>query len=99
MCLSHYTTLDSASNILMHMTLKLSMGSLLRANDPRETKYWHFNVKMGHTCNQQLLHERKISERIKQNIGTLSFALDSDHVPGYYKPRMWAQYAENHRGV
>jgi hypothetical protein len=99
MCLSHYTTLDSARHILTGMTLRLSIGSLLRANDPRETKYWHFNVDMDSTRDRQLLHERRISERIKQNIGTLSFALDCDGVSGYYKPRMWAQYAENHRGV
>lgn len=81
------------------MSLRISMGSFLNANDPRETKYWHFNVGMEHTVNRQLYHERRISEKIKRKIGSLSFSRDIDSIPGYYRPRMWAQYAENNQGV
>ena len=66
MSLSHYTTLEAAKAILGNMTLKLSMGAFLAANDPRETKYWHFNVNMNATENHQLFHEHSISEQIKQ---------------------------------
>lgn len=99
MSLSHYTTLEAAKAILGNMTLKLSMGAFLAADDPRETKYWHFNVNMNATENHQLFHERSISEQIKQGIGSLSFIRDMKNIPGYYRPRMWAQYAENHRGI
>ena len=101
MCLiSHYTRLEAAESILQSMTLRISLGSFLSANDPRETKYWHFDVpEIKATHDFQLLHEREISDRIKRNIGSLSFARDTNTIEGYYRPKMWAQYAENHTGV
>lgn len=101
MCLiSHYTRLEAAESILQSMTLRLSLGSFLSANDPRETKYWHFNVpEINAVHDFQLLHEREISDRIKRNIGSLSFTRDTNAIEGCYRPRMWAQYAENHTGI
>lgn len=89
------------------------LGSYQCTNDPKETKQWVFNVRTNE--NQDLstydLDElsRNLSTYLKDKTKVLCFSKDrnelsGDHTKdiykrGFCKPRMWAQYAENHTGM
>jgi hypothetical protein len=108
----HYTGAAVARDyILKNRTLKL--GSYTRTNDPKESKAWEFdlwtnqNRHLGNYKMQEL--SSWFSAALKANAKLACFSLDSsplsgDHTRdilsrGFAKPRMWAQYAENHSGV
>ena len=103
--IAHYTGLETVAHyILPREALRISMGSFLYFDDPKETKAWHFNVN-GEVSNQ-LFHERHISDEIKKHFGVICFSNGSERVEngfdfnrGDYKPRMWAQYGDNSKGV
>lgn len=100
MLLYHYTKLNTVKTILSNDCFKLFYQSFLHANDPKETKYWQFNTGGDQqTRFEKLLHERHICDTIKSHFASASFSLDDQDRQGAYKPRMWAQYADNHRGV
>lgn len=103
--IAHYTKLETAANdILPIEAIRISMGSFLRFDDSKETKAWHFNIE-GEIANQ-LFHEKRISDEIKQHFGAICFSSGIEReVNGFnfnrgdYKPRMWAQYGDNSKGV
>jgi hypothetical protein len=101
----HYTTLPTAlEKILPHGTIRLSPFE--RTNDPRESKYWIFG--MGGLFGEGKLNEfaLKLSIRLKYS-KVLCLTQDDFNTEqrymysckGFARPRMWAQYAENHKGV
>lgn len=107
--LSHYTKLEKALEILRSGKLVLRCNSFRFMNDPRECKAWRFNTTKN-TKNDILCIENEFANKVKKNISAISFAMDhpnvyykpdlrADYYYGYYRPRMWAQYAERHQGV
>lgn len=98
--LSHYTKLETAYEIIRKNSFKIFYGSFLRANDAKETMYWHFRTADNkQTSELKLLQERETSKQIKNKLATASFTIDKDDIPGYYRPRMWDQYGEQNKGV
>ena len=106
--IAHYTKLETAAHyILPKEALRISMGAFLSFNDPKETKGWHFKTSEKMTINQhQLFHERRISSEIKKHFGALSFSNGMEESTDQfnfnrcdYKPRMWAQYGDNSKGL
>jgi hypothetical protein len=91
----------------MHTGLRL--GALGQMNDPRESKDWHpplvFRGDLQLTENEIDAFNRAVAE-CKKRIRVAAFCLDQPFDEeynrsrrGYSRPRMWAQYAENHKGV
>jgi DUF2971 family protein len=100
----HYTKWERLLNIV-DSGFRLSV--LAYMNDPRESKDWILHTtsyKPGTIVDREALNGAVADCMRKVRVG--AFCLDrpstSDRVPtlrGYGRPRMWAQYAENHRGV
>lgn len=108
--LYHYTKLATAlEKILNSGTLMFNLFSC--SNDPRETKEWISTGCSTGSIDKKVFWEtvdigQKVTNQIKKQSKILCFSLDSDettsknkHSRGYFKSRMWAQYAENHRGI
>lgn len=99
----HYTKWDRLLNI-MHNGFRL--GTLTYMNDPRESKVWALNTVRFNagSVNRSAFNEAVADYKRRIRIG--AFCLDQPSMPdgeqgprGYARPRMWAQYADNHRGV
>ncbi len=108
----HYTRVSVACDfILKDRTLRFS--SFSRTNDPKESKDWEFNLATyrGRDLGAYKFQETSqwFSAALKSNAKLACFSLDrppltGDHTRdilnrGLAKPRMWAQYSENHTGV
>jgi|RhiMethySRZTD1v2_1073278.scaffolds.fasta_scaffold159986_3 DUF2971 family protein len=93
-------------------TNKLKAGRYINTNDPKESKNWFFTVgtntdlELGKYDLQVLSDEMTRGMKHKTNV--LCFSQDREltgnhiediHNRGFCRPRMWAQYAENHAGV
>lgn len=107
----HYTDSDKAlQHILKDRTLLLN--SFLRTNDPKESKEWKmipFTVQPnpGNDFIESTLH-KEVAARLKSSAYLSCFCSDlpdltGDHTQdilkrGLARPRMWAQYADKHRG-
>ena len=83
-----------------------------KTNDPRESKQWSFDFLMGRFELTGSDHERLrnwFSEALKAQVKLVCFCRDKepltgDHTQdtlrrGFARSRMWAQYADSHRGV
>lgn len=105
----HYTKAATAKTILKNRTLML--GSFQLTNDPRESKSWNFDLA-AHSCSLDDVDwgiGQRISDGLKANARVACFCSDSapltgDHTRdifnrGFAKARMWAQYADSHRGA
>lgn len=109
--LYHYTSAKTAiEHILKDRQLKL--GRYINTNDPKETKTWQFSVGTNEKRDLSGYNFTETSERFTQalkhktNLACFSMdeALTGDHTRdiyarGFGKSRMWAQYADNHKGV
>ncbi len=110
--LYHYTTMEKLlMYILPHKQLRLS--SLSKTNDPHEISSRHFNLiddlnlsNDGESFDNFIPDQEHFSNALKNNIIVLCFAQDdmllcgvSRLGKGFLKPRMWAQYADNHLGA
>jgi hypothetical protein len=110
--LYHYTRADTAlEHILKGRTLQL--GSYIGTNDPKETKIWEFDLGTNENRDLGRYNMAELSEwlssRLKGKAKVACFSMDGedltgDHTQdifkrGFCKPRMWAQYADNHSGV
>ncbi|MFL6209047.1 MAG: DUF2971 domain-containing protein [Pyrinomonadaceae bacterium] len=107
----HYTRADTlADKILPSMTLRMS--SLQGVNDPREAKTWPFKFYSRSQAGNQLFTPALFDEATKYiTQRSLVFCCSRDDPSldknddtriirsGYGHPRMWAQYADNHRGI
>ena len=107
----HYTRAQTLiGKILPSMTLQ--MGSYQGLNDPRESKTWPFAFYSHSLIGNRLFRPELFAEATR-NIVQKTLVLccsrddpcikgDSDDRPirsGYGHPRMWAQYADRHKGV
>ena len=108
MCLFHYTAYSSALNILLSQRLRL--GSLENMNDPLEFEDHHGQPVMyqGERFEKEyeetaLDYEGAVSEK-ERSVRFASFSMDrypccNNFSKGWARSRMWAQYADNHKGV
>lgn len=104
--LFHYTTLETALEKIFP-SRKLRLGLLSSTNDPRETINWRFyfnsNSEVKVSDEEYYQIHKAINEGIRKEIKLLCLSMDGDqssqYERGYSRPRMWAQYAGNHRGV
>ncbi len=109
----HYTNLSTAlEHILFNKQLQFSY--LLNMNDPRERNYWSFGRRMliDDSAFKTMLHLQIILNEIRTSeykIGCFcsnkvseekseTFSVERDWY-GWNRLRMWAQYADNFRGV
>lgn len=107
----HYTDADTAlQHILKDRTLLLNNFS--RTNDPKESKEWQmipFTAQQypGNDFTDSKLH-KEVAAKLKASAYLSCFCSDvpdltGDHTEdilkrGLARPRMWAQYANKHRG-
>lgn len=106
--LFHYTTYSSALNILLSQQLRL--GPLAKMNDPLE---FEDRLKAPFMCQgvcsdkeymeKASLYEKAVTEKEK-SVRFTSFSIDNYSVrnifsKGWARSRMWAQYADKHKGV
>lgn len=111
--LYHYTNEDALFNKILPRN-NLRMGPIACTNDPRETKDWQFGLGTNRHFNDlseekwaQL--EKGATRATKKHAKLICFTVDSenashiliDHIweRGFCRPRMWAQYAQDHKGV
>lgn len=109
--LSLYRSLSKAREFLEDGHLNIRCNSFRFMNDPRERCAWRFRTH-DNIPNNIMEIESEFANFIKERIGLLCFAMDhpqvrdlemnrsnADYYYGYHRPRMWAQYADNHQGV
>lgn len=109
--LYHYTSAETAADYILN-DKQLKLGRYINTNDPKETKTWQFSIgtNENHDLSGYGLHElsKKFTYGLKHKTNLVCFsqdgALTGDHTKdiyarGFGKARMWAQYADNHRGV
>lgn len=105
--LFHYTSAATFSQILHSKVFRFS--ELQRTNDPRETHQLRFSLR-GRVVNGTTAQpapesfNRSIREGIKVACMTIDNSDNDRDVQGYLRrgfarPRNWAQYGDNHRGV
>jgi hypothetical protein len=100
----HYTRWERLLDI---MQAGFRLGALTAMNDPRESKDWNLPTatqEPGPMVDQGAVNRTVASYRRKIRLGAFCIdqpygAADNQGRRGYARPRMWAQYAENHKGV
>lgn len=101
----HYTKWERLLDI---METGLRLGPLAQMNDPRESKDWlpNFLIQGQDLTDEATIIAEEESRNYKRRIRVSAFCLDqpfgmveNQGRRGYARPRMWAQYADNHRGV
>lgn len=108
----HYTSLETAADyILPNGTIRLSQYT--KTNDPKESRDWRFNLGTNNNADLSKYSGEKLSKwlssALKEHTNLACFCKDQPDLTGnnitdifkrgYTKPRMWAQYANNHHGV
>lgn len=90
-CIYHYTNAESFFSIIRSMSLKMS--SFSNSNDLNEANLANVDIiKDVHAM-------QSIDSFIKRRCMYLSFTRDKRDLDGSEHPRMWAQYADNGKGV
>lgn len=107
----HYTSPDIALNFILK-DLTLRFGPYSATNDPKEAKAWSLSVvtRQGYLGDDHADPglPLRVAAWLKSNAYLCCFSSDApsltgDHTKdillrGLAKPRMWAQYADRHRG-
>jgi hypothetical protein len=105
----HYSPF--AKVILNNRTLKFGMYT--KTNDPKESKDWMFEVGSNEGVDVGCYNMDELgswfSRELKAKTRLACFAMDAEPLTGthfidifnrgFCKPKMWAQYADRHRGV
>ena len=109
---AHYTSLDTVVKYIIP-DKKIRVGSAELLNDPYENIVDWLEIEANikeisfNESYQNFLNLNKIKERIKRSIkifSTTTFDENSKNTADisndiYCRPRMWAQYGDNHEGV
>ena len=109
--LYHYTSANTALEYILK-NKQLMLDRYINTNDPKETKTWQFAISTNEKRDLSGYCLNELSERftrvLKHRTNLVCFSQDStltgDHTidmyaRGFGKSRMWAQYADNHKGV
>lgn len=93
--LGHYTNLSSLEYILQKRALRF--GSFHRTNDPFENTNPDFDIKISDdvTGDSSIFFGDNL---LKRPFKLLCFSVSNDLSFFYNRPRMWSQYADDHRG-
>jgi hypothetical protein len=90
------------------------MGAFITTNDPRENKDWTFgfftNRSFDDVTGEEFARLQREATTLAKNTCKLlclteddeagvGFDIDKIYGRGFCRPRMWAQYADNHKGV
>ncbi len=104
----HFTTIQIALEYILPNN-KLRLNSIVNTNDPRENKSFGFGAENSnyrgdeHAIEDHTKSDLKVTNDIRKGVKVLCFSQDYKHkqewYDGYNLPRMWAQYAGNHKGV
>lgn len=109
--LYHYT---SAEKLLKYIlpSRSLRMGPFASTNDPRETKDWVFGFgrragpldieeirKLGSAATKAAKSKAKVICFVRDASGGVGMEPNAIYERGFCRPRMWAQYAQNHTGA
>ena len=91
---------------------RIKAGRYITTNDPKESKSWQFSAGTNENINlgEYDLTELSIqmTKGLKHSTNVMCFSMDrtltGDHTKdinnrGFSRPRMWAQYSDNHKGV
>lgn len=109
--LFHYTKYSSALEILLSKQMRL--GLLVNMNDPLEFENHHGEPIVFHgnppkeLLSTWLLNKEKAITEKETAVRLASFSIDQDSpnkfdnflFKGWARSRMWAQYADNHKGI
>jgi hypothetical protein len=101
----HYTEWQNLDNIAA--TGGLLMRSILKMNDPRESKDWNVGYLGDSAPDLTAEQVKEAMGGFRRRVKVISFSLGSDDETterdrsghGYAKPAMWAHYAGNHTGA
>lgn len=94
--LFHYTKIDAAYQILLNKTFRF--GHFENHNDPFENLSKRYQLAgISDLASQDYI--TSLAKFVNTKISVGCFGTESNNSPGYYKPTMWAHYAENHKGV
>lgn len=111
--LFHYTTAQKAREFILHNG-NLRFSPYQGTNDPKEKKRWEFSLGTNSPDADLRFYDQQelstwLTRELKGKTLLTCFSRDGagltgDHtrdvgIRGYCKPRMWAQYGDNHRGV
>lgn len=110
--LYHYTKAKTALDFILQ-NLTLCLGNYTKTNDPKESKSWEFglgsNEKRDLGKYNTIETSRWLSTELKLRAKLACFSMDrvpltgnhlvDVHNRGFCKPRMWAQYSEDHAGI
>ncbi len=106
----HYTKSNTAIEFILN-TGTLKFSSYKKTNDPKEVKNWLFSAGTnerkdltGYTSETLNFMNYYLKDRTNVLCFSRDQALTGDHIidmpkRGFCKPRMWAQYADNHAGI
>lgn len=108
----HYTSREAALEKILSSG-KLRLGTFASLNDPRESKDWSFSLSVASDERLQTDEFLKVQElatkQVKSHCKLLCMCQDDPRVTtdgidyifyrGFARPRMWAQYSQNHQGV
>lgn len=106
--LYHYTKFKTAIRIISNNALMFNVFN--NVNDPRENKKWginRFNCDKNHTItindidriNEKLRLKWKVLCMVSDVERNDISVIEKEYCRGYSHSRMWAQYAENHKGA
>ena len=107
--LYHYTRLATAIEHIIP-SQRLALQPFAGMNDPREAREWNVSTT-GSGGNRfgvkEFWNAYEVTNRLKQTCKLVCFTADAtpdaegepEFARGYARPRMWAHYAEDHRGV
>ena len=100
----HYTKLETAfEKILKNKQLRFT--KYIDSKDPHEYKKRNFaltiqgNISWSQFDEKLLQANKDINKMIQNKLRMICFCRNITNCSGYLHPRMWNQYADNHRGV
>lgn len=101
--LYHYTKQETAFEHILH-TYSLKLGLLKATNDPHESKSWTWTIKNLPQDQSAGYYNTQINALVKGSCKVCCFTEQTDGNglftgQGWSHPRMWAQYADNHKGI
>ena len=95
-------------------TGKIRLSIFKNTNDPKESKNWNFSMStnsededeidrsFNEVCDQATHYVKghcKVLCMVKDDPHITSNSIDYSFQRGFSRPRMWAQYADNHSGI
>lgn len=107
----HYTKPDKAIEYILR-DRTLLINSFVKTNDPKESKDWRLTPwTINPTPSDAFLDEsvpKEIANKLKKTVHLACFCSDAPGLSGVHlddillrglaRPRMWAQYAQDHKG-